>query len=54
MEEVHKSYSNVVKVYNFIFERIFFLICFMNMFLVIFAVAVQMSNLQPAYLLAPP
>ena len=54
MEEVHKSYFKIRKVYKVIFERVFFLLCFMNMFLVVFGVAVQMSNLVPGYLMAQP
>jgi hypothetical protein len=51
---VHKGYRNIKKVFKFLFERVFFLLCFMNMFLIIFGVGIQLSNLKQGYLMLVP
>ena len=39
MDSLHPNYSGIRKVYKFIFERIFFVLAFMGMFIIMFSVA---------------
>ena len=49
MERVHPNYSGIRKVYKFIFERIFFVLAFMGMFLIMFSVANEFTQPDPLY-----
>ena len=49
MKLVHKNYYSFKKAFLFIFERIFFILAFMNMFLVFMGVGVQLSSMLQDY-----
>lgn len=44
-----RKWSTANKVYNFIFERVLFVTAFMCMFLVVFALMLQMTSMQGSY-----
>ena len=44
-----EKFAKTTKIYNFIFERILFLVVFMSMFLVVFALMLQLSDMSGDY-----
>ena len=49
MERVHPSYFKIKTVYKFIFERIFFVLTFMSMFVIMFGIANEFLVAEPPY-----
>lgn len=45
------KYAETTKIYNFIFERVFFVAVFMCMYLIIFALMIQMTSMEPEHTL---
>lgn len=44
-----EKWDKTTKIFNFLFERILFLVAFMCMFLIVFALMLQMTDMQAKY-----
>ena len=44
MQRVHPNYFSLRKAYKFLFERIFFVLAFMAMFLIMFSIANEFTQ----------